>query len=283
MNPEFFDWLQERYKHKTISNYQRALRHLEKEGINLDDKSSFREWIQKQRSKGTFERTLNAYIKPYNSYIAFLGEQKFKPFKNQKSIKRTRATMEDYEKLVEACRGYTALRDRLMVEIMFKAGLRYIEVMRLTVDDFNLQTNRIIVRAGKNEKYREVSLFPSVREAFLKYLPFRQTLIEKTNKNTRALVVNQYGRPITDDGGHNVIDRIAKRAGIEFSPHRARRFYGRHLWENGLKPELIQQLLGHTSVGTTMIYIQPDAEDAFSEVSRNMKNWILKGPRERGK
>ena len=149
--------------------------------------------------------------------------------------------------------------------------------MRLTVDDFNLQANRIIVRAGKNEKYREVSLFPSVREAFLKYLPFRQALIEKTNKNTKALIVNQYGRSITDDGGHNVIDRIAKRAGIEFSPHRARRFYGRYLWENGLKPELIQQLLGHTSVGTTMIYIQPDAEDAFLEVSRNMKKLNFNG------
>ena len=143
--------------------------------------------------------------------------------------------------------------------------------MRLTVDDFNLQANRIIVRAGKNEKYREVSLFPSVREAFLKYLPFRQALIEKTNKNTKALIVNQYGRSITDDGGHNVIDRIAKRAGIEFSPHRARRFYGSHLWDNDLKPELIQQLLGLTSVGTTMIYIQPDAEDTFSEVNMNMK------------
>ena len=147
--------------------------------------------------------------------------------------------MDDFEKLVAACRGYTALRGRLIFEVLFKAGLRYIKVMRLTIDDFDLQTNRIIVRAGKNEKYREVSFFPSVREAFVKYLLFRQ-----------ALIVNQYGR---------------------------------HLWENGLKPELIQQLLGHTSVGTTMIYIQPDAEDAFSEVSRNMKKLDFMIPRERGK
>lgn len=228
----------ERYKHKTMSDYLRALRHLEREEVNLDDKESFREWVLKQRSKGTLERTLNAYIKPYNSYIAFLGEQKFKPFKNQKSIKRTRATMNYYEKLVAACRVYTALRDRLVVEILFKTGLRYIEVMMLTIDDFNLQTNRIIVRAGKNEKYREVSLFPSVREAFLKYLLFRQTLI-----------VNQDGR---------------------------------HLWENGFKPELIQQLLGHTSIGTTMIHIQPDAENAFSEVSRNMKKLDFNDSHRRG-
>ena len=92
MNPEFYDWLQERYKHKTISNYLRALRHLEREGVNLDSKDSFREWILRERSKGTLERTLNAYIKPYNSYITFLGIQKFKPLRDQKSIKRTSAT-----------------------------------------------------------------------------------------------------------------------------------------------------------------------------------------------
>ena len=57
----------------------------------------------------------------------------------------------------------------------------------------------------------------------------------------------------------------------DIAVQRSRRFYGSHLWDNDLKPELIQQLLGLTSVGTTMIYIQPDAEDAFSEVSRNMK------------
>ena len=282
MNPEFYDWLQERYKHKTISNYLRALRHLEREGVNLDSKDSFREWILRERSKGTLERTLNAYIKPYNSYITFLGIQKFKPLRDQKSIKRTSATMEDYEKLVTACRGYTAPRDRLLVEILFKAGLRYIEIVHLTVDDFNLEDDKIIVRAGKNEKYREVPLFPSVKDAFLKYLPFRQALVEKVNKNTKALMVTQYGKPVTDDGGHNIIDRIAKRAGIGFSPHRARRFYGRYLWENGLKPELIQQLPGLNSVGTTMIYIQPDAEDAFLEVRKYMKKLDFRLPQGKG-
>ena len=63
----------------------------------------------------------------------------------------------------------------------------------------------------------------------------------------------------------------------DLAVQKARRFYRRHLWDNDLKPELIQQLLGLTSVGTTMIYIQPDAEDAFSEVGRNMKKLDFNG------
>ncbi len=75
--------------------------------------------------------------------------------------------MEDYEKLIDACRGYIAPRDRLMVETLFKAGLRYIEIVHLTVDDLNLDDDKIIVRDGKNEKYRKVPLFPSIMDAFL--------------------------------------------------------------------------------------------------------------------
>ncbi|QRF75148.1 site-specific tyrosine recombinase XerC [Thermoplasmatales archaeon] len=73
-----------------------------------------------------------------------------------------------------------------MVKILFKAGIRYIEIVHLTVDDFSLGDDKIIVRAGKNEKYRDVPLFPSVRAAFLKYLPFSEVLIEKINKSTRS-------------------------------------------------------------------------------------------------
>ena len=54
------------------------------------------------------------------------------------------------------------------------------------------------------------------------------------------------------------------------------------LMSMGLKPELIQQLLGHNSVGTTMIYIQPDAEDAFSEVRKYMKKLDFRMPQGKG-
>lgn len=220
--------------------------------------------ILKEKNEGTLERTVNAYIKMYNSYITSLGIQKLKPFSNQKSIKRTRATMEDYEKLVSTNRGYIAPRDRLLVEILFKYGLRYIEIVHLTVEDFNLVNDKIFARVGKNEKYSEVPLFYSVKNASLKYLPFIQALIEKVNKNTRGLMVTHYGKPVRDDGGHNIIERIAKMTGKVFCPHWARRFYWRYLWENDLNPELNHQLLAHNSIGTTMIYIQSDAEDAFS-------------------
>ena len=67
----------------------------------------------------------------------------------------------------------------------------------------------------------------------------------------------------------------------DLAVQRARSLYGRHLWDNDLKPELIQQFLGLTSVGTIIIYNQPDAEDTFSEVNGNMKKLDFMIPRER--
>ena len=73
MKTEFLEYMMEHLMLKTQENYKRALRHLEKEGIILDDPSSFKAWILEEKGKGTLDRTINVYIKAYNFYLKFLG------------------------------------------------------------------------------------------------------------------------------------------------------------------------------------------------------------------
>ena len=280
MKSEFLDYIQEKYALKTQVNYLRSLRHLEAQGIILEDKDSFRSWAIAQRNKGTRDRTINVYLKSYNAYLDFLQLPRFRPYKTYDSVKRDRATMDDYRLLLKGCRGYTEPRDTLIVELLFKAGIRYRELISLSVD--NITGDKIIVEAGKNQKYREIVTFPSVYEAYQAYLPFRSQLIRRSNRNTTALLVSQYGEPVTPEGGRNVIYRIAKRAGIEFSPHRARRFFARHLWESGVKVELIQKAMGHEKLDTTLTYISPDGTDAFREMREKMKKLDFRVPPNRG-
>ena len=280
MKSEFLDYIQEKYALKTQVNYLRSLRHLEAQGIILEDKDSFRSWAIAQRNKGTRDRTINVYLKSYNAYLDFLQLPRFRPYKTYDSVKRDRATMDDYRLLLKGCRGYTEPRDTLIVELLFKAGIRYRELISLSVD--NITGDKIIVEAGKNQKYREIVTFPSVYEAYQAYLPFRSQLIRRSNRNTTALLVSQYGEPVTPEGGRNVIYRIAKRAGIEFSPHRARRFFARHLWESGVKVELIQKAIGHEKLDTTLTYISPDGTDAFREMREKMKKLDFRVPPNRG-
>jgi integrase/recombinase XerD len=267
MNDDFLEYLEEKYALKTQSNYIRSINFLEKNKVDLEDRSSFKQWLISQKNKGMKNITINMYMKAYNVYLDYRHEPRMKPMKSFDSVKRNRASMEDYSTLLNACRGYTAPRDRLMIQILFKAGLRYKELISLTIDDIN--NEKIIVQNGKNQKYREVPTFPSVYDSYVKYMKFREEIIE--NRNSRMLWINKYGEPMTTDGGRNAIYGIAERAGIQFSPHRARRFYARYLYDMGTQPELIQKLMGHEKLDTTLLYVQPDAVDAFSALRKNMK------------
>ena len=274
MNNDFIDYMQEKYAAKTQMNYLRSLRHLEAEGINLELKESFRSWVISQRNKGMRDRTVNVYLKAYNAYLDFLHLPRFHPYRTFDSIRRDRATMDDYFQLLQGCRGYTDPRDTLIIELLFKAGIRYRELISLSID--SITQEKIVIEAGKNQKYREIPTFPSVYQAYSAYLPFRTRIIK--NRNTKALLVNQYGDPISVEGGRNVIYRIAKRAGIEFSPHRARRFFARHLWEAGVRAEMIQKAMGHEKIDTTLTYIAPDGTDAFKEMRDKMKKLDFRAP-----
>ena len=278
MNDEFYEYLEEKYALKTQSNYIRSINFLEKSNVNLDDRSSFKSWLITKKNKGMKNITINMYLKAYNAYLDFKHEPRMKPLKSFDSVKRDRASMEDYSILLQACKGYTAPRDRLMIEILFKAGLRYKELISLTIDD--ITEEKIIVQNGKNQKYREVPTFPTVYESFREYMKFREQII--ANRNTKMLWINKYGEPMTPDGGRNAVYSIAERAGIEFSPHRARRFYARYLYDMGTQPELIQKLMGHEKLDTTLLYVQPDAVDAFSALRKNMKRLDFSASKTRG-
>jgi len=267
MNSDFVEYLEEKYALKTQSNYTRSIKFLEKQGIDLDKRDSFKSWLIKEKNKGMKNITINMYMKAYNVYLDFKKQPRMKPLKSFDAVKRNRASMETYQELINSCRGYTAPRDRLMIEILFKGGLRYKEMISLAIDD--ITPEQIVVQNGKNQKYREVPTFPTVYESFLKYMKFRNEILR--NRNTKMLFINKYGEPMTPEGGRNAIYSIAARAHVAFSPHQARRFYARYLYDMGTHPELIQQLMGHEKLDTTLVYIQPDAEDAFSALRKNMK------------
>jgi len=92
-----------------MMNTMRSLRHLINEGVDLNNRESFKNWILKMKRKGVMDKTLNIYIKAYNRYLEWRGEEKIKPYKEMKPFKTARATEEDYKKLMDACYGYTEI------------------------------------------------------------------------------------------------------------------------------------------------------------------------------
>jgi integrase/recombinase XerD len=164
--------------------------------------------------------------------------------------------VQDVERLVEQPMGEGPgdLRDRAIVELLYGAGLRISELVRLDVDDVDLEVGS--VRAmGKGGKEREVPVGRHAHEAMGAYLTRARPELASARSHG-ALFLNTRGGRITRQSCARMLSDRARRAGLKsrVSPHTLRHSFATHLLEGGADVRVVQELLGHASVATTQIY-----------------------------
>lgn len=181
-------------------------------------------------------------------------------------------------------------RDLLMAQLLYGAGLRHMECLRLRVKDIDFETGQLLVREGKGDKDRITVLPNTATEGLRLHIEFARqlhqqdlaegfgevwlphALAEKYPHAPREFAW-QYVFPASKRARdprsgkwrrHHLhesvlaesIKRAASRAGIEknVSPHCLRHSFATHLIEDGYDIRTVQELLGHEDVSTTMIY-----------------------------
>lgn len=171
---------------------------------------------------------------------------------------------DEVEKMIAAAEN---LRDRLIVELLYGAGLRVSELVGLDVKDVNLSQSYLRC-FGKGSKERIV---PIGRQAlvcvqqYLKELNDTETLPQPVSQAKSLTQVKHVVRPLFRDRSGNrlsrlvvwqVVKRLAKKAGVEksLSPHTLRHSFATHLIENGADLRSVQELLGHANIVTTQLY-----------------------------
>ncbi len=149
-----------------------------------------------------------------------------------------------------------ALRDTALIELLYGAGLRIAEVVAITLSDLQLGRGEVKV-TGKGDKQR-VALFgaPCIR-ALESYLSGgRPALAALATPSTSALFLNRNGGALGERGARARLDDIARVAGLPeaFHPHTLRHSFATHLLDGGADLRVVQELLGHESLGTTQVY-----------------------------
>ncbi len=158
---------------------------------------------------------------------------------------------------VDTNAGWTGLRDRAILEILYGCGLRVSEACGLQISHVYLQDGFVRV-VGKGDKERLVPLGELAADAFRNYLDARPQAAEPAFDDVAFL--NKNGRPLSRVAIFNLVKKQALLAGVrkEISPHTFRHSFATHLIENGADLRIVQEMLGHESILTTEIYTHID-------------------------
>ena len=145
------------------------------------------------------------------------------------------------------------IRDCLILETMFATGLRVQELCDLTMDcmDFATGTIRII---GKGRKERKAYIVePSILVLYKDYFAFRFLM----GLNDPHVFVTRHGKQMSTQSIRFLLEKYASLAGVKkhVTPHMIRHTFATLLLEEGTVIKFIQELLGHSSITTTQIYL----------------------------
>jgi site-specific recombinase XerD len=141
-------------------------------------------------------------------------------------------------------------KSRVILMLIYSAGLRVSEVVRIHVKDIESKHNRIYIRESKNNKDRYTVLSRKVLIELREYWKVHRP-------KTYLFPSYRTDGPISAASIQSVFKKAAKTAGIkkQVSVHILRHSFATHLLNNGADLYTVSQLLGHASIKTTTIYL----------------------------
>jgi len=148
------------------------------------------------------------------------------------------------------------VRDKAILELLYAAGIRVGELVRLQLHDIDF-INRYVLVYGKGSKERVVPIGRKAIEALQKYLDFsRPRLCKESEVTHQVLFVNHRGGPLSDRSVRRILAKYVDMMALkkQVSPHTIRHSFATHLLDNGADLRCVQELLGHVSLSTTQIY-----------------------------
>lgn len=143
------------------------------------------------------------------------------------------------------------LKHRVCLTLMYSAGLRVAELCNLKIWDIDFDRMTITVRQGKGNKDRCIPLSVVIKKGLTqyydKYKPSGFVFFSANDKST----------PYSSRSVQHIFNKAIEAADIikiGVSPHTLRHTFATHLLENGTNIVMIQQLMGHSDINSTLIY-----------------------------
>ena len=146
-------------------------------------------------------------------------------------------------------------RNYVMIEVLYGCGLRVSELVNLKFNNIYAEEEYLQI-FGKGSKERWVPINQRALHLLDTYIHQIRCHLEIAEGEEHYVFLNRRGRHLTRVRVFQIIKDAVERAGIRkhVSPHSLRHSFATELVENGADLRAVQEMLGHSSIGTTEIY-----------------------------
>ena len=239
-------------------------------------------------TEGGFETEEQITSTVLNSYVLYMGRKNFAASSISRSIASIRAffqfltqkyrwkenpaeklkapkiekklpdilSVEEVELLLKQPKENTAkgIRDRAMLELLYATGIRVSELISLKVKDINLKLGYLTCSSGERE--RVIPFGTTAKQAVEHYMEGARKIL-LGEQESDYLFLNCSGKSMSRQGFWKVLKGYAASAGIQqdITPHTLRHSFAAHLVQNGADLKSVQEMMGHSDISTTQIYM----------------------------
>lgn len=179
----------------------------------------------------------------------------------------------EIELLMKVCsrRAPTGIRNRALIAVCWRCGLRIGEARALVVKDFDPDSGTLVVQRGKGGKRRVVGVDAGTVALVGRWLEVRR---RRGIPHGAPLFCGLAGRPLDLSYVRHLMPRLARKAGIErrVHAHGLRHAFAVDMVRSGAPLYIVRDALGHASIATTQVYLSRVGAHEAVDAMRN-REW----------
>jgi len=226
-----------------------------------------RTFVNSERRRGLSPRSIQRLLSSCRTFFEFLlteGQIQLSPAQSISSPKLAKLLPKAMDAdLVQRlldfkAKGMIEVRDKALAELLYSSGLRLSEICKLNMEDLDTKERTCVV-TGKGNKTRIVPVGKKAIQAIRDWFMYRSELKQSKETSTKAIFLNNKGNRISPRSIQLRLEKLCLMRGLPgINPHMLRHSFASHVLESSGDLRAVQEMLGHSDIGTTQIYTKLD-------------------------
>jgi len=245
-----------RNSYTALEHFMRFIKGVGKEGIEEVDRSDLEAFVEHEQDRGMKLSTVSLRLATLKAFLRFmvengnLSEDVF-PWKLTIKMPEPLPRAMDPDDVDKLLAVKVSVRDRAMILLLLRTGMRIGELLRTRMIDVNMEEKKILIYEGeKNQRGRAVYFSDDSKAAIEAWMKERKQCYE-------LIFYGLKGRPLSYQAARMMFVKYLDKAGLShkgYTLHCLRHTYATDLINARMPLECLEKLMGHSRLGVTRRY-----------------------------